>query len=305
MALVTTALVQALFVGFRREFQQALTDTPTDYQGVSTTVPSTTKSSTYGWLGQFPQFREWVGDRTVKSMAAHGYSIVNKDWESTVGVKRTDIEDDEVGIYSPLFNEMGRAAKAHPDELVFQLLKAGHTTLCFDGQNYFDTDHPVYPNVDGTGTAVDVANMDIDLVDAGRKDNPIWFLMDTSRAIKPIIFQERKKPVLTSMTSLTDENVFTKNEYRFGADSRGNVGFGFWQLAFASNQPLTAANYAAARKAMQEFKADGGRPLGIRPNTLVVPPALEGAGRKLLVKDENGGNEWAGSATLLVPTWLG
>lgn len=302
MALVNHALIQALFVGFRREFQQTLGATPSDFKTIATVVPSTTKSNTYGWLGQFPQFREWIGDRVLKSMAAHGYSITNKDWESSVGVKRTDIEDDEVGVYGPLFQEMGRAAAVQPDELVFPLLKAGNTTLCFDGQNYFDTDHPVFANVDGTGAVTTVSNIDVDLV--ARPNNPIWYLMDTSRALKPIIYQERKKPVLLALTDDKDENVFMRNVYRFGADMRSNVGFGFWQLAYASNQPLTAANYAAARAAMKAFKGDGGRPLGIKPNTLVVPPALESQARKLLVKDENGGNEWGGSATLIESSYL-
>lgn len=302
MSILSTALVQALFVGFRREFQQALTDTPTDWQKIATEVPSTTASSTYGWLGQFPAFREWVGARTLKSIAAHGYSILNKDWETTVEVKRTDIEDDQVGVYLPLFNEMGRAAKSQPDEQVFGLVAAGFATLCYDGQNFFDIDHPVYPNTDGTGVAVSTVNHDVDLV--GRPANPIWYLLDTSRAIKPVLFQNRKSPAMTAMTKLDDESVFTNNAFRFGVDSRNNVGFGFWQMAYASNQPLTAANYAAARAAMKAFTADGGRPLGIKPNVLLVPTALEGAGRKLLVKDENGGNEWAGSATLIDSSWL-
>jgi len=51
---------------------------------------------------------------------------------------------------------------------------------------------------------------------------------------------------------------------------------------------------------MQGFTADGGRPLKIKPTLLVVPPALEAQARKLLVKDENGGNEWAGTAELFV-----
>lgn len=300
--LLSAAIIKALFVGFRSDFQSALTNTPTSWQSVATEVPSSTASNTYGWLGQFPQFREWIGDRVLKDMAAHGYSIINKDWESSVEVRRTDIEDDNVGVYKPLFQEMGRAAKAQPDELVFGLIKAGRTTLCYDGQNFFDTDHPVYPNVDGTGAAVLVSNSDVDL--AARPNNPIWYLLDTSRAIKPVLFQNRKSPVLTGMTDLNDEAVFMRNSFRFGADSRNNVGFGFWQFAYASNQPLTAANYAAARAAMKSFKADGGRPLGITPNTLVVPPQLEAAARKLLIKDENGGNEWAGSATLVESSWL-
>lgn len=298
MAIVTNALIQALFTGFRADFQAALNAAPTDWAKVATEVKSSTKSNTYGWLGQFPKFREWVGDRTLRDMAAHGYAITNKDWESTVGVKRNDIEDDEVGIYRPLFTEMGRAAASHPDELVFALLAAGHNTLCFDGQNFFDTDHPVYPNVDGTGVAASVANCDLG------GSGPKWYLLDTTRAIKPLIYQSRKSPELIALTDSRDEAVFTRNEYRFGADLRCNVGFGFWQMAYASNKELTPANYAAARSAMRSFRADGGRPLGIAPNLLLVPPALEEQARSLLVKDANGGNPWAGSAELLVSPWL-
>ncbi|MGK4383416.1 Mu-like prophage major head subunit gpT family protein [Ectopseudomonas oleovorans] len=81
---------------------------------------------------------------------------------------------------------------------------------------------------------------------------------------------------------------------------RCNAGFGFWQMAYASRQPLTAVHYGNARAAMQNFVADGGRPMKIKPTLLVVPPQLEAQARKLLVKDENGGNEWAGTAELFV-----
>jgi len=56
---------------------------------------------------------------------------------------------------------------------------------------------------------------------------------------------------------------------------------------------------------MKAFKADGGRPLGVNPGLLVVPSSLEGPARKLVVKDAEGGNEWAGSAEVLSPSWLG
>lgn len=296
--IVTPQALTALFTAFRAEFQKAQAATPTDWQRIATEVPSTTKSNTYGWLGQFPMFREWIGDRVLKDMAAHSYAILNKKFESSIGVPRDDIEDDEVGVYKPLFEEMGRASTAHPDELVFALLKAGLTTTCYDGQNFFDTDHPVFPNTDGTGTAVSVSNYQ-------EGTGPAWYLLDVSRALKPIIFQKRRNYALKAMTALDDEKVFMTDTFRYGVDARVNAGFGFWQFAYCSKAPLTADNYAAARAAMKDFKADGGRPLGIRPALLVVPSQLEGAARKLVVKDENGGNEWAGTAEVLCPSWLG
>lgn len=301
MAVLTPNLLKALFVGFRAEFEKGKAKANPQYKEVATVVPSSSASNTYGWLGQFPKLREWIGERVLKQMAAHGYSITNKLWEASVGVPRTSVEDDTAGVYKPMFEEMGRASESHPDELIFALLAAGATSLCYDGQNFFDTDHPVYPEVDGTGTAESVSNMDV----PGSNPGPSWFLLDTSRAIKPLIYQERIKPELESKTDPSNsDHVFMHDEYVHGVRARNNGGFGFWQMAFMSKQPLDAENYGEARAAMGEFKADGGRPLGIVPNLLVVPPRLEGAARKLVEKDTDGGNEWYHSAKVLVCPWL-
>ncbi|MGJ8523019.1 hypothetical protein R84981_001712 [Carnimonas sp. R-84981] len=307
--IITSQQVKALFTGYNSAFQKALADTPTDWEKVATQVPSTSASNTYGWLGQFPRLREWVGDRVLKDLQAHGYTLTNRKFESSVGVPRDAIEDDTVGVYTPIFAEMGRAAKTHPDELVFALLKEGVSSLCYDGQNFFDTDHPVYANADGTGDSTSFSNYDAaastdDDGNVKESDNPTWYLLDVSRAIKPLIFQLRRDYALRAMTAMDDEVVFMRDEYRYGVDARVEAGFGFWQFAYASKQPLTPENYGKARTAMQGFKADGGRPLGIRPNLLVVPPSLESPARKILVKDESGGNEWAGTAELLSTPWL-
>ncbi|MCS4503889.1 Mu-like prophage major head subunit gpT family protein [Arhodomonas aquaeolei] len=303
MAVITPDMLKSLMTGFRREYQQGLSMVDPAWNRVATRVPSTTRSNTYGWLGQFPQFREWVGDRQIKDMQAHGYQIENKLWESTVGVARTDIEDDNLGIYAPLMQEMGRAAAIHPDELVFGLLKDAHNQTAYDGQNFFDDEHPVYANVDGTGAETLVANQSIPGTDPG----PAWYLLDITRAIKPLIFQERVAPELQAMIDPDDEQVFMADEYRYGVRARSNVGFGFWQMAYKSQQPLTKDNYAAARTAMMNFKADGGRPLAIRPTLLVVPPTLEQQGLEVLKaeRDASGAtNVYRDTAELLATPWV-
>lgn len=300
MAVVTPALLTSLRTGMSKIFRDSLRATPTHWANVATLVPSTTASNTYGWLGQFPKLREWVGARVVKDMAASGYSVTNKLYEGTVGIARTDIEDDNIGIYTPMMQEVGRATANHPDELVFALLAAGHSTACFDGQFFFDTDHPVYPNVDGTGTAATVANLV-----AGT--DPAWYLLDTSRPLKPLIFQERTKPEMEAMTATNDEVVFTTDTYRYGVRYRCNAGFGFWQMAFKSSAALDGASFAAARLAMESFKSDGGRPLGITPTLLVVPPALRSQAEELLLamqKANGASNTNYKAVELLVTPWV-
>lgn len=302
MAMITPALLQSLFTGFKKNFEDAKSEAPAQYTKIATVIKSTTKSNTYGWLGKFPNLRKWVGDRVIESMKAHGYQIVNEDFEATVGVDRNDIEDDELGIYAPMFAEMGRSAGIHPDELCFGLLGAGFTTPCYDSQYFFDTDHPVYPKADGTGTPVMTANV---VVDAGYSGEP-WFLLDTSRALKPVIFQDRKSPQLIAMTKIDDEAVFTRKEFRYGVDCRDAAGFGFWQLAFANKRALNPDNLWDAYSKMREFQADGGRKLGVKASMLVVPPSLEKLATQMLERelDSSSSNELKGKLELVVADYL-
>lgn len=294
---ITTANLEALRVGFKTSFQSGLGIAASLYSSVATTVPSDSAEELFGWLGTLPNVREWIGDRLIQNLIEHDYSIKNKDWELTIGVERNHIRDDKLKQYAPMFEEMGRSTGALPDQLVFGLLKAGWATLCYDGQYFFDTDHPV---IDADGKTVNsVANTD------GGAGAP-WFLMCSNRVLKPVIYQLRQDWEFVSKDAPTDENVFSKKKFIYGADARANVGFGFWQMCWGSKQALTPANYEAARIAISSMKGDHGRPLGLMPDLLVVNPANEGAARRLLNSEQIGGsdNEWRNTAKLLVSPWL-
>lgn len=295
--LINKENLSLLFHGFKASFNKGFSGAETAYKTIAMVVPSATSEETYGWLGQFPQMREWVGSRVIQNLMAHSYKIVNKDFEQTISVPRNDIEDDKYGIFAPMFQEMGRTAAETPDQLVFDLLANGFSQTCYDGQYFFDADHPV-----GNGEAAPTSQSN---VQAGA--GAAWYLLDCSRAVKPMIFQERR-PLnnLVNKTAPTDDNVFWNKEYIYGGDGRCNVGFGLWQLAYASKAPLTAANYALARAAMMNRRGDSGRPLGIRPDTLVVDPGNESAALKILNSENAAGgetNEWKGTAKLLVTPW--
>lgn len=295
--IVNKQKLEELRVAFSAAYKGGLGKAPSQWKQIATRVPSTARENRYGWLGKFPRMREWLGDRVINGMMEHDYSIVNKQFELTIGVSVPDIKDDNLGIYLPMFEEMGQAAGEHPDELVFDLLKAGFSSNCYDGQYFFDTDHPV---LDENGVEQSVAN-----TDGGSGTN--WFLLCTNRSIKPIIYQDREPANFVSKDQATDDNVFNKNEALYGIDARDNVGYGFWQMAWGSKQTLDATHYATARAALSGMKGDHGRPLGMNPNLLVVPPALESAGLKLLNSEyATGGatNEWKGTAELMVCPWL-
>ncbi|HQS08725.1 MAG: hypothetical protein B7Y12_02150 [Rhizobiales bacterium 24-66-13] len=296
--LLSSTTLRSLYTGFSAAFQGGFSGVTPQYARVAQVVPSSTRSNEYGWLGQMPRIREWLGDRVVNNISTNGYTIRNKSYESTIGVDRDDIEDDNIGIYSSLFSEFGRSAATFPDELVWPFLKTGFSTLCYDGQYYFDTDHPV---LDANGNVQSVSN-------TGGGSGTAWFLVDASRMVKPIIYQERRPfSQLVRMDAPTDEVVFNRKEYRYGLDGRCNVGFGLWQLAYGSKQTLDATSYANARAALGTMTGDYARPLGVQGNLLIVPATLEGAALRVVKNQKlaNGAdNEWFGTAEVMVVPWL-
>jgi phage major head subunit gpT-like protein len=304
--IINDATLDAARKGFKNLYDTAKTGAPSQASKVAMTVTSSARDETYNWIGQFPRMREWLTDeRVIQQLAAHGFTITNRKFESTVEVLRDDFSDDKLGVFKPMFQNMGHEAAMHPDELVFGMLAAGFTETCYDGQPFFDTEHPVRDDdgavvVDGLNYRL-VSNMQ-----AGT--DPAWFLLDTSRPIKPLIWQEREPYDFQAVMRPNDYGVFMSDKYLYGVRARVNAGFGLWQMAYASKAPLTAANYEAARAAMQALTFDQQRPLGIRPTALVVPPSLEGAGLRLL-NTENGAagatNEWKGTAELIVTPFLG
>ena len=59
--------LQGLNVAYSTAFNKAFEGVQPRYQKVASVVPSTTASTNYNWLGQFPQMREWIGEREIQS----------------------------------------------------------------------------------------------------------------------------------------------------------------------------------------------------------------------------------------------
>lgn len=298
--IINTENLNKLRVGFKTIFQQQLEQTTSLYPRVATVVPSSARKEAYGWLGKIPNVREWIGPRVVQNLMEHDYEIKNRAFELTIGVDRDDIEDDTLGVYTPMFQNFGESVAAWPDQLVFGLLANGHQLPCYDGQNFFDTDHPV---LDAGGNPQSVSNS---FSGAGTP----WFLLVVNRALKPLIWQSRKPGQFVALDRPDDPNVFNNKEFQYGWDGRGNAGFGFWQMAVRSTKTLDAAGYEEALVALGSMKGDYGRPLnllnGAKP-LLVVPRSLMGAANGVVQSQlVNGGetNKWAGTAEVFVCDWL-
>ena len=297
--IITRDSMDALTKGFRTLFLNGIETADTRYRDIASVITSFTAEGVYPSMGQIPGVREWAGDRYIKNLVAQTFTIKNRDFETTIGVDRNAILDDQVGVYGSLMQELGKSAAEYPNELVISLLFGGFANEGPDGQYFFDTDPRSAPTAATTRSKV---------CPTCRPAAALPGSCSITRApSNPSSGKNGKKPQFQAMDRPDDDNVFFKKVYMYGADARGNAGYGLWRLAFGSKLTLDATNYAAARAAMMSLKGDEGRPLNVKPNLLVVPPSLESVALALLNSEYASGGEtnpWKGTAKLIVTPWL-
>jgi phage major head subunit gpT-like protein len=268
---------------------------------IATTVQSNAESENYAWLGDIPGVREWIGGRQFKDISSYSYNVINKLWEVSMSVKRSDLEDDKYGLIKTKLLSLASEAARHKEELAMTMLKNGLLTTavanCYDGNAFFSDSHTAYDNkaavvlsTDNLWAAVEV--MTTQVSDTGKPlgvnpdtlvvcpksertareilESPMypdamtqaapfknsvntlqgkfklivspylittskkpWFLLDTSKPVKPIIFQERV-PIEFMALEGNSETGFLRDEWLYGTRARYNAGYGLFQLAYGS-----------------------------------------------------------------------
>jgi phage major head subunit gpT-like protein len=108
---------------------------------VSNLFDSDQESETYKWLGQVPAFREWIGGRQAKGFSENGITIENKHFEATLEVLVREMRRDKTGQVMARIDELAARTVSHWASLLSTLILNGPSTVCYDGQFFFDTDH--------------------------------------------------------------------------------------------------------------------------------------------------------------------
>lgn len=300
--------VRALFTSFKGIFAGALATAPSNAMKFATKVQSTSVSNTYAWLGQSASFRKWVGARVSQAVAKFAYMITNVTWEMTETVPKENIDDDNLGLFTPLVADMAESAARDVDFQIFGAIKNGHVGLCFDGLPYFSTAHPTEFGEDGVAVegSPTYSNLLAVTGDGAVQGEP-WYVGCTARQIKPIIYQERQAPNFVSKTALTDENVFHSKEFIFGSDKRDAVGYTLPQLMVKCTVPLTAANFATAVNMIEAATGDKGKPLGLTVTDMACGTAMRADAMTLLSADRLSAgqtNIWKNYCALTVTSFL-
>lgn len=162
--LTRSDIPRLLQAGVKTEFFNAYNTAPAGlYEQITTEVPSEKAEEVYARLGANPRLREWRDERAPKALLEHGFTIKNKDREATIEVDKNALDDDQYGQVIVRARTMGAGVKADYDYILSGIIEEGHTTLCYDGQNYFDTDHSegesgTQSNYTSTGLALTIPN---------------------------------------------------------------------------------------------------------------------------------------------------
>jgi len=108
---------------------------------VSNFFTSDQPEETYAMLGQVPGFREWIGGRQAKGLRDDFFAIRNKHFEATIEFLIKDMKRDKTGQIRARISEFAQRGQTHYAKLLSTLIVNGATSVCYDGQYFFDTDH--------------------------------------------------------------------------------------------------------------------------------------------------------------------
>lgn len=309
--MVASATLSAITTGYSVQFREGLTSMSRqlNWMQFATEETSTDATTVYPIKGRSAAMREWVGDRLLREGQVYGYSLTNKKFEDTVKVKVDDVEDDKWGLYNTQIRDLGEACGRLPWEQLATAIINGGSKTCYDGEYFFDTDHPQDPfgsvtttwanlltstsltaaNVATTRTAMRVVKDAYGVIlgvtpthlvvpsalektaeeivgaqallihragtstsdtssapsnvlrgqlgiivmpELDASSSTTWYMADLSKALKPLMWQWRARPVFQQITDQNAEYVVRNDEFVFGAKARGAAGYVLPQLMF-------------------------------------------------------------------------
>ena len=142
---LTQANMNGLFRSFRIVFDDALQAAKPRWQEIATETPSGSAENVFDWLDAIGGMEELVGEVDIEQLKLTDFSIKNKEWHKTLGVREAAILQDQYNAYKPAFQSLGDVAAYHPDELLAQLMVGGFAAKALDytGTPFFSANKPL------------------------------------------------------------------------------------------------------------------------------------------------------------------
>lgn len=137
--------VDVASVGFGTRLNNMLMQYPALYPQISRVVMTDKLLNREIWLNAVPNMHLWEGPRQISRISAENLPIVTRPHANAIAISRSDIINDQLGLYTPKIDELAETYPQALDDLAVTMLCAGvqGTSLgsTYDGQNLIDTDH--------------------------------------------------------------------------------------------------------------------------------------------------------------------
>lgn len=107
----------------------------------TTPITSDQDSEDYPWLGMVPQMNVKKGSKKFDQLLKTNWNVKNVEYQGGIKLpKKLIIYDKTTQVMSRL-SELAVRSLSHWASLIAPLIVNGESTVCYDGQFYFDTDH--------------------------------------------------------------------------------------------------------------------------------------------------------------------
>lgn len=138
---------------FANAYQQSI-DTAL-WRNMAMTIQSNTAASVHGWVKQWPQMREWIGDRYANAIGDFdNLTVKNRKFELTIEVPRTDFEDDQYGWVRNWVTGSAAQAASYPEQLLMEALLKGNSSTWIDNVAFFSAASRSYNGEGMTGNTI-------------------------------------------------------------------------------------------------------------------------------------------------------
>lgn len=220
---------------------------PANHEQFTTRFNSTVKVETHTFMSNLPRLAEFKGYTPFTRLVNKEYTVANKEYRTGISVRKTDVDDDQIGGYMISVNGLPNRAKKDVGHITLAHLAAGTTNLCFDGTAMFANSHTI-----GSGDNLDTYNGG---ANDGATHKIIAMITDNS-VIKPVIFQDRE-PLSELKTDATTPQADKVKEYEYWVDGRFGLGYGYWWDALhmtITDTPTVAECYTIIEQIINQFR---------------------------------------------------
>jgi phage major head subunit gpT-like protein len=134
---------QHLVVGARTGFLTSLKTTPMPWRRIASTLNMGSKSIDLVDLGAAPMPVQDIGGGPFQDFIEKSMTVKPIDWNLLVWVSYNAVQDDQTGTLERKVRGAGANFQRAINQRVFKKLNDGDgaTSLCYDGQEFFDADH--------------------------------------------------------------------------------------------------------------------------------------------------------------------